>query len=132
MSLKSLKKHLPVDKKIVTVTRKELSLPLTSKKIFAVTQIISKTVEAQNFFLKSFSGVQSVLLSNSPRALRDKYVSDGLPVELSKLGLQDRQWKMSLEKAFETISSVRSITEDAVREAARRAKFSDEERHLVH
>ena len=131
MSIKSLRKSLSVGEEIVSVTRKELSLPLTEAKRSAIGQIISKSVDAQNFFLKSFSGVRSVLLSNSPRSLRDKYVKEGLPAELSKLGLQDRQWKMSLEKAFETISSTRSITEEAVREALKRSQFSHEECHLV-
>jgi transposase len=131
MSLKSLKENLSEEEEIVSVTRKELSLPLTSKKIEGIKLVISKSVAAQNFFLKSFSGIQSLLLSRNPRSLRDRYVNEGLPVELAKLGLQDRQWKMSLEKAFETIASSRAITEAAVGESLKRSKLSPKEVHLV-
>jgi len=131
MSLKSLRKKLSDGEVIVSVTRKEMSLLLTAKKLSAVSQIISKSVAAQNFFLKSFSGVRSVLLASNPRSLRDQYVKEGLPVAIANLGLQDRQWKMSLGKAFETISSSRAITEDAVREALVRSKLLSEEIHLV-
>jgi transposase len=131
MSLKSLKQDLSVDEEVLSVTRKELSLPLTAKKLSAVTQIVVKSVAAQNFFLKSFFGIRSILISKSPRSLRDQYVKEGLPVELSRLGLQDRQWKMSLEKAFETISSVRATTEETVREKVKGSQFTDKERHLI-
>jgi len=131
VSIKSLKKGLGKDKEIHSVTRKELSILLTERKFKAIQRTVSKTVEAQNFFLKTYSGIRSIQIISFPRALRDSYVNNGLPVELAELELQDRQWKIALERAFDTLSSIKAIADENVRDSLVHTRFSENEKHLI-
>ncbi len=131
MSLKSLKKEKKKDEEIISVTRKEKSLLLTDRKLSQLHRLASKMTSAQNFFLKKFSSYEFLGLVNRPRLLRDQYVKEGLPPELANLQLQARQWKLCLDKAFETLASARAITAKAVEQSIKNSKLSEKEVHLA-
>jgi hypothetical protein len=131
MSLKAVKRGLSDQEMILSSTRKEISLPLTNKKLKSLFEVIDKMVQAQNFFLEQFSGIRSVEIANNPKSLRDRYVKEGLPSPILKLGLQARQWKLALDKAFETISSARALTENKVLQSCRKSKLSESSYQMV-
>ncbi|MEO5968829.1 MAG: hypothetical protein ABIQ95_02790, partial [Bdellovibrionia bacterium] len=93
-SIKGLKEQLKVDEEILSLTRKEHSVLLTKRKLEGLREVVWSFVAAENYFLKNFSGILGLKFASYPRNLRDGYVCDGLPEELLKLGLQDRQWKL--------------------------------------
>jgi hypothetical protein len=130
-SIKKLKKNIPEDSEIFSVTRKEVSLPISKRKLADLNQVVVSFVRAENYFLKNFSGIQGLGHIAYPRRLRDQYVKEGLPVELEALGLQDRQWKIALDVAFATIKSSHVKTQEDVKTSLNRSALSNSEKHLV-
>ena len=115
----------------MSLTRKEHSLKLSIKKYHELTDVIRSFVSAQNFFLRNFAGIQGLSYSSYPRGLRDQYVREGLPRELARLGLQDRQWKMALDVAFDTIKSSHAKTQEDVKISLNHSLLNDSEKHLI-
>jgi hypothetical protein len=131
-SLKALKKTLKEDEEIISFTRKEYSKALSKKKLSDLTQVTQGFVKAQNYFLRRFAGINGLAYLSYPHGLRDEYVKNGLPKDLARLGLQDRQWKMALDVAFDTIKSSHAKTQDQVRTSVNRSPtFNDSEKHFI-
>lgn len=131
-SRKKIKQTLPENSEILSVTRKEHSLVLSRKKFLALTQVTRRFVQAENFFLKNFAGIEGLKYLRYPKALRDQFVQRGLPQDLAQLGLQARQWKMALDAAFDTIKSSHALTCEEVKKSVNRsASFNDAEKHLI-
>jgi transposase len=131
-SLKKLRKSLKKDEEIFSLTRKEYSKPLSNKKFSDLIQVTHDFVKAQNYFLKHFAGIKGLAYLSYPHGLRDEYVKNGLPKDLARLGIQDRQWKMALDVAFDTIKSSHAKTQDHVRSSLNRSSVLNEsEKHLI-
>ena len=131
-SIKNLKKQLKIGEEILSVTRKEYSLPLTKKKLTGLTEVVRGFIVAENYFLKNFSAILGLEFASYPRKLRDGYVCNGLPEELIKLGLQDRQWKLALDVAFMNINASLALTHKEVNTSVNLSqKLSDPEKHLI-
>jgi hypothetical protein len=132
-SLKKLKKDLPEHSEILSVTRRESSLPLSKKKYSDLTEVTRRFVEAENFFLKNFAGFEGLQYLKYPKELRNEYVRHGLPPELLRLGLQARQWKLALDVAFDTIKSSHALTREKVKKSVQRSGllWNETEKHLI-
>ena len=131
-SINKLRKTLSEGAEILSVTRKEYSFPLTTRKLSELVEVVRSFVLAENYFLNHFSGILGLCHVSYPRKLRDHFVKEGLPKELSKLGLQDRQWKMALDISFDNIKASHATTQKETKAAlVRSPSLNDSEKHLV-